>query len=122
MGIAESGNVLAACREAKVSRQVAYRYRASHPGFAAEWDAAMEDAIDLLEGIARRRAQTTSDVLLIFLLKGIRPEKFRERVEHSGKGTSFVMMFERPLADPLRDDETVLDVAALPPAEDDKTA
>jgi hypothetical protein len=30
--------------------------------------------------------QEYSDTLLIFLLKGLRPEKYRERFEHSGPG------------------------------------
>ena len=30
--------------------------------------------------------QEYSDTLLIFLLKGLRPEKYRERFEHSGTG------------------------------------
>jgi hypothetical protein len=59
---------------------------------------------DQLEQEARRRAhdgvrkpvyqggkrvgyiQEYSDTLLIFLLKGLRPEKYRERFEHSGAG------------------------------------
>ena len=41
----------------------------------------------MLEAVARKRAIIGSDVLLIFLLKGHRPEKYRERyqVEHAGK-------------------------------------
>lgn len=35
---------------------------------------------DVLEGEASRRAMSGSDLLLIFLLKGLRPEKYRERV------------------------------------------
>jgi hypothetical protein len=39
-----------------------------------------------LELEARRRAMTTSDVLLIFLLKALRPTIYREnvRLEHTG--------------------------------------
>lgn len=42
----------------------------------------MEEAADVLEAEARRRATVGgSDVLLIFLLKGARPEKYRDRYE-----------------------------------------
>jgi len=49
----------------------------------------MEDAVDVLEAVARRRAVQGSDTLLIFLLKAARPAKYRERhqVEHSGRLT-----------------------------------
>jgi len=135
-----TGNVQEAAQAAGIGRRTHYDWLKSDPAYEQAYQVASEDAADRMEREAYRRAvegtdkpvyqgghlvgtvREYSDVLLIFLLKGIRPEKFRERVEHSGKGTSFVMMFERPLADPLRDDETVLDVAALPPAEDDKTA
>lgn len=64
---------------------------------------AREEAIETLEAEARRRAyegveepvgwykgnpggyaKRYSDTLLIFLLKGLRPEVYRERFEHSG--------------------------------------
>lgn len=83
-----SGNVRASCQAAKISREAAYSARANAPEFAAEWDSALEDAIDVLEATARQRAQASSDTLLIFLLKAHRPEKYREttRQEISGPG------------------------------------
>ena len=66
------------------------------------YQAAVNDALDSLEEEARRRAhdgwqepvyqggkqvgtvQRFSDNLLMFLLKGKRPEVFRERFEHTG--------------------------------------
>jgi hypothetical protein len=42
---------------------------------------ATEDAVDVLEAVARQRAILGSDTLLIFLLKGHRPEKYRERYD-----------------------------------------
>ena len=67
------------------------------------FEEASEDAADSLEAEARRRAvegveepvgwykgqaggvvRKYSDTLLIFLLKGRRPELYRERFEHSG--------------------------------------
>ncbi len=79
--------------------------------FAAKWDAALEEAGDRLEEEAWRRAvggtlkpvfyqgllctdrkgqpmgvQEYSDTLLVLLLKAHRPDKFRERFEHTGPG------------------------------------
>ena len=51
--------------------------------FASAWDAALEVAADVLEKEAFRRATRKtrpSDLLLIFLLKGCRPQKYRENV------------------------------------------
>lgn len=73
-----TANVRAACIKAGVARNVAYEAREKNPAFAAQWDEAIEDAVDSLEEIARQRARKTSDVLLIFLLKAHRPGKYRE--------------------------------------------
>ncbi len=100
------GVVSYACQSAKVSRATVYEHRASHEDFAAAWDEALEVAADALELEARRRAhdgvaepvfgrvgkdedgeigtiQKYSDTLLMFLLKGARPQKYRERHEIS---------------------------------------
>ena len=91
-------------------RQTVYDWRAADPAFAAAWDAALDQAADTMEREAFRRAvegveepvygrvakdsdgeigriTKYSDTLLIFLLKGARPEKYRERqqVEHTGR-------------------------------------
>ena len=81
-----SGNVRASCQAAGVSRKHAYTTRQNDEEFQAQWNDAMEDAIEYLEAIARQRAATSSDTLLIFLLKAHRPEKYRETVrqEHTG--------------------------------------
>jgi hypothetical protein len=99
----DGGNVRLACTAAQVGRTTVYERRAADAGFAAAWDVALEAAADLLEAEARRRAhdgwdepvfgnlgagrgsgevgtvRKYSDTLLIFLLKGARPEKYRER-------------------------------------------
>lgn len=83
-----SGNIRESCARAGIARHVAYDLRDADPVFAAEWKAALDDAVDELESAARARALHTSDNLLIFLLKAHRPEKYREssRVEMSGPG------------------------------------
>lgn len=76
--LANSANVRAACQSAGISRQAAYLRKRTDEAFAEQWDDALEDACDVLEGIARQRAAAESDVLLIFLLKAHRPEKYRD--------------------------------------------
>lgn len=71
-------NVRLSADAAGIDRDTAYRRRARDPRFAARWAQAEQDGIDVLEAEARRRALTTSDTLLLFLLKTHRPEKYRE--------------------------------------------
>jgi hypothetical protein len=92
------GNVSRACAAIRLTRTRVYEWRAADPVFAQEWDEAVELGTDELEEEARRRAfsgvdepvfyqgeecgavRKYSDTLLIFLLKGRRPDKYRERV------------------------------------------
>ena len=98
------GNVTRACEAVDISRFTAYSWRDDDPVFAAEWERAKEAGIDALEDEARRRAfegtgkpvfhqgiqcgtiQEYSDTLTIFLLKGARPEKYRERISNEVTG------------------------------------
>ena len=99
----ESGNVRLACETAGVGRSSTYRWLDEDAEYREAFDLAKEDAADTLEAEAYRRAvrgvkkpvgwykgepggQVTeySDTLLIFLLKGARPEKYRERLELRG--------------------------------------
>lgn len=102
-------NVSDAAKAAAIGRTTAYRWRADEPEFAAQWDEAIETAIDAMEREAHRRAfvgvkkpiigrvgkdedgiithvNEYSDGLATLLLKAHRPEKYRERtdVQHSG--------------------------------------
>jgi hypothetical protein len=102
-----SGNVSDAARVAGISRQTFYEWRERDKKFAELATVAEQEALDLMEHEAWRRAvsgvkkpvyqsgkkvgvvREYSDVLLIFLLKARDPEKYREiRVqhEHAGKG------------------------------------
>lgn len=94
--LAKMGNVSYACRQSGIPRATAYDHKKEFPEFAEAWDEALEEAADLLELEARRRAvygcekpvfwkgkqcgsvQEYSDTLLIILLKAHRPEKYRE--------------------------------------------
>jgi hypothetical protein len=87
--LASSCNVSRAARLAKVGRQTAYDRRTSNAEFAKAWDHAIETGVDALEYEARRRAmdgyrdnKRYSDLLMIFLLKAHRPEKYRDNFKH----------------------------------------
>jgi hypothetical protein len=74
----QSGNVRLACEAAGVTRQAAYARRDTDEEFAGRWAEAAESAVERLEDIAWKRAEAGSDVLVMFLLKGLRPEKYRD--------------------------------------------
>lgn len=115
----ENGVVRYACEAVQIGRQTAYDARTADPEFAAAWERALEDAADLLEQEAVRRARIGvrepviyqghlcgqwvtedgevvaentpgsklvplgvtkySDGLLMFLLKGMRSDKYRDK-------------------------------------------
>jgi hypothetical protein len=109
--LATTGNVRSAAKSAHTSTRTAYYFRKENPAFAAAWEEALDAAMDIvLEPEAMRRAvdgitkpiyhqgkkidsvREYSDTLLIFLLKGGRPAKYRERYEHSGDATAPIVM------------------------------
>jgi hypothetical protein len=72
---------------AEMCRQAAYEWRDCDPDFAADWDKAKDRGADALEDIAVRRAAAgQSDTLLIFLLKGAKPDKYKDRVSSEVSG------------------------------------
>lgn len=119
---AEIGTITHAAMRAQVDRTTIYRWRDSDPVFAAALDEADLVAAERLEQEARRRAvegvekpvwhkgqmvgsvREYSDTLLIFLLKGALPDKYRERVssEISGQGGGPLQVTVQ-LDDKLRD-------------------
>jgi hypothetical protein len=96
---AQNGNISASCRAADIERTQHYRWLKEDAEYVARFTVAGENAIDVLEKEARRRGvegvtkpiyqggklvgevQEYSDTLLIFLLKGARPERYRERYD-----------------------------------------
>jgi hypothetical protein len=100
--LSSTGSVAEACRQASVARNSMYLWRNSDEGFAADWDKYLEAGAQLLEDEAKRRAHdgydepvfykgemvaTTrkySDTLLIFLLKGLIPHRYGDRMAHTG--------------------------------------
>jgi hypothetical protein len=99
----ETGNVRLACTVSHVGRSSHYRWLDEDPAYRGALELAREDAADVLEAEAQRRAvegvekptgwyqgkaggyvREYSDLLLIFLLKGARPEKYKDRLELKG--------------------------------------
>ncbi len=106
--IGRSGNISQAARLIGVNRRTVYVWRKEDGEFAAAWDDAKDEYSDHLEAEADRRAvegvtkqlyfnddgkligetRNYSDTLLIFRLKGLRPDMYKDRVanEHAFKG------------------------------------
>jgi hypothetical protein len=100
----QTGNVSKASLLSCLGRRYLYHYRENDERFAAAWDAAIEKSMDVLEEEARRRAFNGtpepvfyqgsvcgtvlrySDSLLMFLLKGGKPDKYADRKQVSGPG------------------------------------
>ena len=96
-----------AAEAAKITRQTHYDWLEKDPKYATAFEQAKQEASDRLEAEARRRAVdgveepvyylgkvvgtklVYSDGLLTFLLKGVLPHKYRDRVDmaHSGSMT-----------------------------------
>jgi hypothetical protein len=97
-----TGNVKASCLVAKIGRRTVYDWAKDDEVFARLYQEAKDDAIDMLEAEARRRAvdgvlepvyqggvkvgavRKYSDTLMALFLKGYRREVFSERFEHTG--------------------------------------
>jgi hypothetical protein len=65
-----------AARVAGIGRSTLYEDRRKNQQFAKAWEDAAQQGIDRLEDEAYRRAMAGSDALLMFLLRGRRPEVY----------------------------------------------
>jgi len=101
--LAEGHTVKYAAATVGLSRETFYTWRSQDDAFKKAWEEAWEAGTQALEEEARRRAaegvdrpvyqqgklvgvvREYSDTLLIFLLKGRRPDVYRDRLEHSGQ-------------------------------------
>lgn len=101
---AQCGNISRSARAAGIERSSVYQWQEHDEAFSVAMRQAEIEAVEVLEEEARRRAhdgvrkpvyqggglvghvQEYSDTLLIFLLKGLKPEKYRDRydIKHSG--------------------------------------
>lgn len=116
----ETCNVRLAADMAETSRSSVYRWRDQDTEFEEAFELARADAADILEAEAHRRAvegvekpvgwymgepggtvREYSDTLLIFLLKGARPEKYRKRFDVRGSVLHLDQEQLAQLPDPL---------------------
>lgn len=93
------GTILAASKQAEIDRTMHYDWMKSDPQYAAAFAEAYAQCGDVLEDEAWRRAvdgvpkgiyrkgflvgteQEFSDTMLIFKLKGHKPEKYKDRIQ-----------------------------------------
>ena len=73
------GTVLHAAKAAGVSRWTAYRWRQEDLEFAAQWDEALENAVDVVENSLYQKAVSGDTICMIFYLKAHRPI-YRDRL------------------------------------------
>ena len=59
---------------------MAYKHREGSEAFAKQWDEAVERGTDTLEDTAMARAMNKSDLLMIFMLKALRPHKYNDKL------------------------------------------
>lgn len=101
--LSKIGVITHAAFQAGVYRETVHRHRKRYPDFDKACREALEEAADHLETAAIKRAMIGwkepvfqkgeqvgevikySDGLLMFMLKAVRPEKFREKHEFSGR-------------------------------------
>ena len=132
---AETGNVSRSAAVAGVDRSTPARWRESDTRFAAQYAEAEVAAVELLEAEARRRAvegvdkpvyqggqlvgvvREYSDTLLMFLLNGAAPEKYR-RYNHqvTGKDGGPVEIRLRVVYDAVATDAIDGEATAVPDA------
>lgn len=125
---AVDATVTHAARSTKLRRKTVYDWLRDDPVFAAAFHEAEQEAIDALEREARRRAiegtvepvyqggkevgaiRKYSDVLLIFLMKGANPAKYRERVDVTHDIRTVI---ERLTPDPAERDAALAEVQRI---------
>jgi hypothetical protein len=103
LSVLRKGNsAAAACKAIGISRQAMYVRRELDVEFAKQWNDAVDEGTDMLEDVALKRACKKSDTLVIFLLKGRRPEKYKDRLstELTGKdGTPLIPVLNVTIGD-----------------------
>jgi hypothetical protein len=93
----QTGNITTACLGAGISRNTIYLYM-ENTDFKQRVDNAKETAVEHLEGYALERAKNGSDVLVMFLLKSLKPEKYRDnpKIIQNNMPTNFIIDLALP--------------------------
>lgn len=74
-------NISVAAEIVGIDRGTVYNWLNADPEFKESFEKAREVGTELLEDVAWKRAQDTSDRLLVVLLKAYKPEKFGDKIE-----------------------------------------
>ncbi|TPG19945.1 hypothetical protein EAH87_08960 [Sphingomonas koreensis] len=116
----KTANVSRAAREAGLSSSTVYEHRARHASFAADWDAAVSEALDELEDALIQRAKhgvekpvyfrgeqvgavkSYSDALAMFILRARRPEMYARLQAAAGPSDTDEMTQEEAKAEVMR--------------------
>lgn len=132
--LAECGNVTHAARAAGYSKRWMLQLRAQDAEFSAAWDDALDEAAEVLERAAWRRAhdgveepivsmgklvrnddgtpltvRKYSDSLMQFLLRGMLPQKYRDNVNVTAQATTLGITV---VLEQMRDNPRIADTAA----------
>ena len=123
-------NASKAAEAAGIGRTTAYRWKQSDEAFAEKWGNLHDEYVDLLESEATRRAaqgvdkpvfyqgqecgqvREYSDLLLIFLLKANRPNKYRETIRQEHIGADGAPLAVQHTIAGLAHDETTVNLLA----------
>jgi hypothetical protein len=80
--LAKTPSVSIAAKAAGVARRTVYNARDADPEFAAKWDDALNQSVDVLEHEVYQRAIEGDAQLAMFLLKAHRPSIYRDTQRH----------------------------------------
>lgn len=118
--LSETGVLAASARAAGVARRTVYNHLRADRDFRRRVKKAMREAVDTLEGEAWRRARNGverkkmlgdqivtervySDTLLMFLLRALKPRRYRDQttVNHTGNASlAHLMVVAKSMRDP----------------------
>ncbi len=80
MAMSEIANIGYACEQAGVARQTVRNERNRNPAFDRACEEAWEGGVERLELAAWKRAADRSDLLMIFLLKHLKPNEYIDQL------------------------------------------
>jgi hypothetical protein len=118
--LAATCNVTEACRLACIGRMSVYDWRHEDASFAAKWKKALSIGAEVLEDEAVRRAtvgvdkpvyqggqlvgtiREYSDTLLIFLMKGAKPKRYRDNMRIQTEDLTYCKLVKSMSLDEMR--------------------